>query len=117
MEPDERKRVELLLPVRTVLVIGAAVALMAAFVAIGDTFLIVFVGIFLALVFEYPVRLVTVKTGMSRGLAATITVFGAALIVFVLALLLLVPMVGDAVRSIDAEARRIDVDLGFLGAD
>ena len=30
---------------------------------------------------------------------------------------LLVPLVGDAVRSIDTAARRIDVDLGFLGAD
>ena len=28
---------------------------------------------------------------------------------------LLVPMVRDAIRSIDIEARRIDVDLGFLG--
>ena len=54
MEPHRPKRVELLLPVRTVLVVGAAIALMAAFVAIGDTFLLVFVGIFLALVFEYP---------------------------------------------------------------
>jgi 16S rRNA processing protein RimM len=30
---------------------------------------------------------------------------------------LLVPMVSDAVRSIDVAARRVDVDLGFLGAD
>jgi 16S rRNA processing protein RimM len=30
---------------------------------------------------------------------------------------LLVPMVADAVRSIDVAARRVDVDLGFLGAD
>jgi 16S rRNA processing protein RimM len=30
---------------------------------------------------------------------------------------LLVPMVGDAIRSIDVHARRIDIDLGFLGAD
>jgi 16S rRNA processing protein RimM len=30
---------------------------------------------------------------------------------------LLVPMVGDAVRSIDVAARRVDVDLGFLRAD
>jgi 16S rRNA processing protein RimM len=29
---------------------------------------------------------------------------------------LLVPMVGDAVRSVDVPARRVDVDLGFLGA-
>jgi 16S rRNA processing protein RimM len=30
---------------------------------------------------------------------------------------LLVPMVGDAIRAIDLEAGRIDVDLRFLGAD
>jgi 16S rRNA processing protein RimM len=28
---------------------------------------------------------------------------------------LLIPLVGDAVRSIDVAARRIDVDMGFLG--
>ena len=28
---------------------------------------------------------------------------------------LLVPMVRDCVRSIDVAARRIDIDLGFLG--
>ena len=28
---------------------------------------------------------------------------------------LLVPMVSDCIRSIDVEARRIDIDLGFLG--
>ena len=94
MEPHRLKRVELLIPVRTVLVIGAAIAVMGAFVAIGDTFLLVFVGIFLALVFESPVRLVTRKTGLSRGLAATVTVLGVALIVLILALLLLVPIVG-----------------------
>jgi predicted PurR-regulated permease PerM len=88
------KRVELLLPMRTVLIVAAAVGVLAAFVAIGDTFLIVFIGIFLGLVFEFPVRLVISKTGLSRGLAATITVLGIALAVLVLFLLLLVPMVG-----------------------
>jgi predicted PurR-regulated permease PerM len=81
---------------RTLLLVAAAVGVFAAFQAIGDTFLIVFVGIFLALVFEYPVRLVMSKTRLSRGLAATITVLGIALAVFVLALLLLVPIVGAA---------------------
>jgi predicted PurR-regulated permease PerM len=94
METPGPKRVELLLPMRTVLVVAAAIGLMAAFVAIGDTFLIVFVGIFLALVFEYPVRLVMAKTGLSRGLAATVTVLGIALAVLLLALLLLAPIVG-----------------------
>ena len=94
MEPLGPKRVELLLPMRTVLLVAATLGLLAAFVAIGEMFLIVFVGIFLALVFEFPVRLVMAKTGLSRGLAATVTVLGVALLVVVLGLLFLVPIVG-----------------------
>ena len=95
MEPAESRRVELILPMRTVLVVAAAIGLMVAFAAIGDTFLIVFIGIFLAFVFEYPVRFVIAKTRMSRGLAATVTVLGTALAVVALMLLLLVPLVGS----------------------
>jgi predicted PurR-regulated permease PerM len=95
MEGQDRKRVELLLPVRTILVVVAAIGLMVAFAEIGSIFLIVFIGIFLGLVFEYPVRFVIAKTHWGRGLAATVTVLGAALAVVVLALLFLVPMVGS----------------------
>ena len=91
----EPRRTELLLPMRTVLLVAAATGVLAAFWAIGETFLIVFIGIFLALVFEYPVRYLMAKTGMSRGLAATVTVLGTAVAVLVLALLLLVPLVGS----------------------
>ena len=77
------RRVELLVPVRTLLIVGAAAGVALAFQAIGDTFLIVFIGIFLALVFEYPVRFVMAKTSLSRGLAATLTVLGTALAVIV----------------------------------
>ena len=83
------------MPVRTLLVVAAAVGVLGAFRAIGDTFLIVFVGIFLALVFEYPVRFVMAKLKLSRGLAATITVLGSAIAVTVFFLLLLVPIVGS----------------------
>jgi predicted PurR-regulated permease PerM len=95
MEPAEPRRIELLVPVRTLIIVGAAIGIGAAFTAIGNTFLIVFVGIFLALVFEYPVRFVMAKTRLGRGLAATVTVLGAALAVTALALLLLVPLVGS----------------------
>jgi predicted PurR-regulated permease PerM len=94
MDPVGTRRVELLLPMRTVLLVLAAVGVFAAFRAIGDTFLIVFVGIFLALVFEYPVRFVMAKTRLSRGLAATITVLGIAIAAFLLFLLFLAPLVG-----------------------
>jgi predicted PurR-regulated permease PerM len=92
---DERpKRVELLVPMRTLLIVAAAFAVIAAFISIGSTFLIVFIGIFLALVFEYPVRFVMRKTNWSRGLAATVTVLGSAVVVAGLFILLLVPLVG-----------------------
>jgi predicted PurR-regulated permease PerM len=120
MESRDSRRVELVLPLRTVLIVVATLAVMAAFVAIGNTFLVIFVGIFLALVFEFPVRFVMAKTGLSRGLAATITVLGAALAVVVLALLFLVRIVGDVrdflkdVPSI-VEQLRESSELSFLG--
>ena len=120
MNPADSRRIELLLPVRTLIVIAAAVGIAAAFRAIGDTFLIVFIGIFLALVFEYPVRLVMAKTRLSRGLAATITVLGSALLVTVFALLLLVPFVGgvrDFLQDLPAmvEDLRESDELSWLG--
>jgi predicted PurR-regulated permease PerM len=120
MEPARPTRMELLLPMRTVLVIAATIGVLAAFVAIGDTFLIVFVGIFLALVFEFPVRLVMRKTGMSRGLAATVTVLGAAIAVLLLGLWLLEPLVGavrDFLQQLPAtvEQLRESDELSWLG--
>ena len=121
MEPATPRRIELLVPVRTLLVVGVAVALGAAFRAIGDTFLIVFVGIFLALVFEYPVRWVMDRTRLGRGLAATVTVLGTALAVTALALLLLVPLVGSVrdylqqLPEIVDDLRSSDELSGWLG--
>jgi len=86
---------ELIIPIRTILIVSAAIGVLGAFVAIGDTFLIVFVGIFLGLVFEFPVRFVIRKTGWSRGLAATVTVLGTAVGVVIIGLLFLVPMVAS----------------------
>jgi predicted PurR-regulated permease PerM len=120
MGPAETRRVELLLPVRTLLLVAGAAAVFAAFRAIGDTFLIVFVGVFLALVFEYPVRYVMAKTRLSRGLAATATVLGTAVAVTVLFLLLLVPLVGsvrDFLQDLPAtvEDLRESDELSWLG--
>ena len=66
MEGSTPKR-ELLIPIRTILVVSATIAVLGAFVEIGSTFLIVFVGIFLGLVFEFPVRFVIKRTGSSSS--------------------------------------------------
>ena len=115
-----KRRVELLLPMRTLLLVAAAIGVLAAFVAIGDTFLIVFIGVFLALVFEYPVRFVMAKTRLSRGLAATVTVLGTAVAVTVLFLLLLVPLVGgvrDFLQDLPSivESLRESDELSWVG--
>jgi len=108
------RRTEVLIPMRTLLLVAAAIGVLGAFRAIGDTFLIVFVGIFLAFVFEYPVRFVMAKTSMSRGLAATITVIGTAIAVLLLLLLLLVPLVGS-VRDLLQDLPEIVADLRESG--
>ena len=120
MDEAPKRRVELLIPMRTLLVVAAAFAVMAAFIAIGSTFLVVFIGIFLALVFEYPVRFVMRKTHWSRGLAATVTVLGSAVVVAVLFVLLLVPLVGstrDFLQQLPATVQELrDSDeLSWLG--
>ncbi len=116
----DRRRIELILPMRTVLLVAAAAVVLAALATIGETFLIVFVGIFLGLVFEYPVRFVMAKTGMSRGLAATLTVLGTAVAVLVIALLFLVPLVGgvrDFLQELPTtvEQLRESDELSWLG--
>ena len=120
MNEAPSRRVELILPMRTVLLVAAAAGVLAAFLAIGETFLVVFIGIFLALVFEYPVRAVMARTGWSRGLAATITVLGTAVGVLVIALLFLVPLVGsvrDFLQELPAtvEQLRESDELSWLG--
>jgi predicted PurR-regulated permease PerM len=120
METGGPRRVELLLPMRTILLVAAAIGVLAAFWAIGSTFLIVFVGIFLGLVFEYPVRFVMRKTRMSRGLAATVTVLGTAVAVTVLGLLFLVPIVGsvrDYLQDLPQTVQQLrdSGELDFLG--
>ena len=85
----------MLLPMRTVLLVAATLGVLAAFWAIGDTFLIVFIGIFLALVFEFPLRYLMSKTKMSRGAAAAVVVLGTFALILLVGLLFLVPLVGS----------------------
>jgi predicted PurR-regulated permease PerM len=90
-----RKAVETTISFRTLL-LAALVAMVAIAVgSIADTLLLVFLGIFLALVFEVPVRTFMRWTNWKRGISATVVVLGSAVAVTFLALLLLVPLVGS----------------------
>lgn len=114
----DRRRIDLFVPLRTLLLLAAVVAVLWAFVAVRDAFLAVFIGVFLALVFEFPVRWVMEKTHLSRGLAATVTVFGSLLAVLALGLVFLAPFVGairDFVKELPAlvEELRGSGELGW----
>ena len=80
-------RAEIVVPVRTILLLAGVFFLGWAIIAARGALLLVFTGIFLGLVFEYPTRAVQRRLGISRGLAATIVVLGSVIVVSVLALL------------------------------
>jgi len=91
------------IPFRTLLLAAAVAALAAAVISIRDTLILVFLGIFLALVFEIPLRAFVRWTKWKRGISATILVLGSTVVVTLLALLLLVPLVGalrDVLKSL-----------------
>ena len=92
------KRVEIAIPLRTLILAAFVVAIVAALVSINEAIVVVFIGIFIGLVLESPTRIVMRKTGLGRGLAATLVVLGSVVAVTVLALLLLVPLV-ESVRD------------------
>jgi len=77
---------------RTLLLAALVVFLGAAAVTVRHALLIVFLGIFIGLVFEAPTRFLMKKTGLGRGLAATIMVLGSVVVLCVLAFLLLRPL-------------------------
>jgi predicted PurR-regulated permease PerM len=77
---------------KTLLLLVALFFFTWAVISIRETLLVVAVGVFLGLVFERPVRLVQRKTGLKRGMAATVTVLGALLVVTLLVLVLAIPI-------------------------
>jgi len=108
------------IPWRLLIAATAVVALAAAVISIRDTLLVVFLGVFGALVFEVPLRAFMRWTKLGRGLSATIVVLGTAVGVTVLALILLVPLVSslrDFVKALPqlVEDLRDSGELSWLG--
>jgi predicted PurR-regulated permease PerM len=89
------QRVQFTIPVRALLVVVGVVLAVWALFSIADALLLVFTGVFLAFVFEFPLRLLMAKTGLGRGLAATILVLGTVLAVAIVALFLTASLLGN----------------------
>ena len=104
---------------KTLLLAVALFLLTWAVVSIRDTFVVVLVGIFLGLVFEGPVRLVERKTRLGRGMAATVTVIGALIVLTLLGVVLLKPLLEGMQSFLKDLPQTVDQlksssELGFL---
>ena len=108
--PRRRRLLETALTPRTLLLAALVAGLAWAVVSIKDTLVLVFIGIFLALVFEVPVRAFMRWTGRGRGLSSTIVVLGSAVGVTVLALILLIPL-ASSVRDFLQDLPELVADL------
>ena len=104
---------------KTLLLAVALFLVTWAVVSIRDTFVVVLVGIFLGLVFEGPVRLVERKTRLGRGMAATVTVIGALIVLTLLGVVLLKPLLEGMQSFLKDLPQTVDQlksssELGFL---
>jgi predicted PurR-regulated permease PerM len=104
VQRDRRPVVEFIIPIRAILLALAVFLAVWALFSISQALLLVFTGVFLAFVFEFPLRLLMARTPLGRGLAATILVLGSVVALTVLALLLaaeLLTSVRDFLQSSD----------------
>ncbi|HEU0245471.1 MAG TPA: AI-2E family transporter [Gaiellaceae bacterium] len=86
------RAVQITIPIRALLVVVGVLLGVWALISISHALLLVFTGVFLAFVFEYPLRLLMSKTRLGRGMGATVLVLGSVVVATLLAFLLAVPL-------------------------
>jgi predicted PurR-regulated permease PerM len=117
---DRASRLEISVSLRTLLLAIVLILVAGAVVSVRGALLLVFVGIFLAAVFEFPTRGLMARTGLGRGLAATIVVLGTALGAALLALILVVPVGRSIIEFVQGLPELVDQlqasdELSWLG--
>jgi predicted PurR-regulated permease PerM len=80
---------------RGLLVVGAALVLGWAVVSAASAIFVIVISVFAALVLDPPVTALAKRTGMSRGRAATLTVFGLVAGGLLITLALLIPLLRE----------------------
>src|SRR6476659_11006950 len=98
-----RRKVEVSISIRTVLLVAAAVALAWAVVSVADVVLVIFVSLFSVAVLSPVVTAMERRLGWSRGWCSTVLVLAIVLVVGVVALIL--------VQSISGSVRGFSDDL------
>jgi predicted PurR-regulated permease PerM len=92
-------RVEIAVPIRTLVTVFGAIAVAWAFVAAGQAVLWIFIALFLAIVLQTPVTWLEQRAGLKRSSAATLVVLVLVMALTALAFMLVTPFVG-AIRDL-----------------
>jgi len=113
-----RRELAVFISIRTILLVGAAVAIAWALASIGNILLLIFVSIFNVAVLSPVVDAMERRWGWKRSLCSTVLVLGIVALVGVALLVLLQPLV-DAVRNFNDNLPRLvdearQSDLGSL---
>jgi predicted PurR-regulated permease PerM len=93
-----RPRVEISISIRTILLVGAAVALAWALSSIGNVLLLIFVSLFSVAVLSPVVSWIERRTGWKRGVSASVLVAGTVIFLAVV-LLIVIAAISGAVRD------------------
>jgi predicted PurR-regulated permease PerM len=106
-DQDPRQReLAVFISIRTILLVGVAVAVAWALASIGHVLLLIFVAVFSVAVLSPVVDLMERRLPWSRGLCSTVLVIGIVVLVGVALLLLLQPII-DAVRNFNDNLPRL----------
>jgi predicted PurR-regulated permease PerM len=101
-----RRELAVFISIRTILLVGVAVALAWALASVGHVLLLIFVSIFSVAVLSPVVDLMQRKLPWSRGLISTVLVLGIVVLTGVALLILLQPII-DAVRNFNDNLPRL----------
>jgi predicted PurR-regulated permease PerM len=101
-----RRELAVFISIRTILLVGVAVAIAWALASIGDILLLIFVSIFSVAVLSPVVDALERRVTWSRSLCSTVLVLGIVVVVGVALLVLLQPLV-DAVRNFNDNLPRL----------
>ena len=101
-----RRELAVFISIRTILLVGVAVAIAWALASIGDVLLLIFVSIFSVAVLSPVVDFMESRLGWSRSLCSSVLVIGIVVLVGGAVLILIQPFV-DAVRSFNDNLPRL----------
>jgi predicted PurR-regulated permease PerM len=114
-----RREVEVFIPIRTILLVGVAVALVWALASVGDVLLLIFISIFNVAVLSPVVAVMERRLGWNRAVCSTVLVLGLVILVGGTLLVLLQSIVdamrgfSDSLPRLVEEARNSDLG-GFI---